>query len=244
MLKLRLPSPLVQGEYWGQCAFGREKLADCGEEVVAQSWTAIVEGGSDPRPQRHQPGLLRLRLLLGRGEALPAALAGLLRPPDRFAAGDPRGSRRDRPHRPGRAELPIQDRGRKGFTEARPRGARGHRMERDALRPLLLPLGPILLGPGEGEALGHPIGRRVHRDDGPQEGRGLRSLRDPTLRADGRLARGQARAPLTGASAWTSPSRPSRSRPSSPIRRRGRSRRRGCWRRGACEDERTRSRPA
>jgi len=43
MLKLRVPTLLEGASYLGQCVFGREVLASNGDEVVAQSWTAVVD---------------------------------------------------------------------------------------------------------------------------------------------------------------------------------------------------------
>lgn len=43
VLKLLIPTALEQGEYYGQVMFGREKLKQAGEEVVAQKWNAVVE---------------------------------------------------------------------------------------------------------------------------------------------------------------------------------------------------------
>ena len=42
MLKLAVPTSLEDGGYWGQGIYGREALKCDGEEVVAQSWTAVV----------------------------------------------------------------------------------------------------------------------------------------------------------------------------------------------------------
>ena len=43
-VKLCIDTTLDGAEYWGQIAFGREKLAGNGEEVVAQKWTALTTG--------------------------------------------------------------------------------------------------------------------------------------------------------------------------------------------------------
>lgn len=43
VLKLLIPTVLEHGDYYGQVMFGREKLKQEGEEVVAQKWNAIVE---------------------------------------------------------------------------------------------------------------------------------------------------------------------------------------------------------
>ncbi|MFH2002776.1 MAG: glycoside hydrolase family 38 C-terminal domain-containing protein [Planctomycetota bacterium] len=42
MLKLSIPTRLESAEYWGQVAFGRERLDNGGNETVAQQWTAAV----------------------------------------------------------------------------------------------------------------------------------------------------------------------------------------------------------
>jgi alpha-mannosidase len=42
MLKLRLPTTLRDGIYWGQVAYGRDRLPTGGDEAVAQKWTAVV----------------------------------------------------------------------------------------------------------------------------------------------------------------------------------------------------------
>lgn len=42
MLKLRLPTAWSDGAYWGQVAYGRERLPESGDEAVAQKWTAVV----------------------------------------------------------------------------------------------------------------------------------------------------------------------------------------------------------
>jgi alpha-mannosidase len=42
LLKLRLPTTLRDGVYWGQVAYGRDRLPADGDEAVAQKWTAVV----------------------------------------------------------------------------------------------------------------------------------------------------------------------------------------------------------
>lgn len=42
LLKLRLPTAWSDGSYWGQSAYGRERLAATGDETVAQKWIAVV----------------------------------------------------------------------------------------------------------------------------------------------------------------------------------------------------------
>jgi len=42
LLKLRLPTTLRDGAYWGQVAYGRDRLPGNGDEAVAQKWTAVV----------------------------------------------------------------------------------------------------------------------------------------------------------------------------------------------------------
>ncbi len=43
-VKLCIDTTLEGADYWGQIAFGRERLAGTGEEVVAQKWTALTSG--------------------------------------------------------------------------------------------------------------------------------------------------------------------------------------------------------
>lgn len=43
-VKLCIDTTLEGADYWGQIAFGRERLAGSGEEVVAQKWTALTDG--------------------------------------------------------------------------------------------------------------------------------------------------------------------------------------------------------
>ena len=44
VLKLMIPSAMEQGTYYGQVMFGREALAQEGQEVVAQRWNAWTDG--------------------------------------------------------------------------------------------------------------------------------------------------------------------------------------------------------
>ncbi len=45
MLKLAVPTRFEDGEYWGQTAYGRDRLPGAEREVVAQKWTAAISPG-------------------------------------------------------------------------------------------------------------------------------------------------------------------------------------------------------
>ncbi len=47
MLKLALPTCFDDGEYWGQVAYGRDRLPGEEREVVAQKWVAVVSPSRD-----------------------------------------------------------------------------------------------------------------------------------------------------------------------------------------------------
>ncbi|MDD8025954.1 MAG: glycoside hydrolase family 38 C-terminal domain-containing protein [Acidobacteriota bacterium] len=93
MLKLRLPTTLRDGVYWGQVAYGRDRLPANGDEAVAQKWTAVVSPsrrialtcvneatyGSDCKD-----GEMRLSLLRSPAHAADPALGAPLLYQDRF----------------------------------------------------------------------------------------------------------------------------------------------------------------
>ncbi|QGQ94579.1 alpha-mannosidase [Paenibacillus psychroresistens] len=47
MLKLSIPTPFSDGEYWGQVAYGRNELPNDGNEAVSQKWAAIIDQKQD-----------------------------------------------------------------------------------------------------------------------------------------------------------------------------------------------------
>jgi alpha-mannosidase len=59
MLKLSFPTPWKEGRVMGQVAYGMEAFSGKGEEMVAQSWLAVLggEGGSAARPGGSEPAL-------------------------------------------------------------------------------------------------------------------------------------------------------------------------------------------
>ncbi len=80
MLKLRLPSAWPDAAYWGQVAYGRERLPANGDEAVAQRWTAVVSPSRKLGADLRQRCNLRLGFR-GRGDA--AEPASLCRPTPR-----------------------------------------------------------------------------------------------------------------------------------------------------------------
>lgn len=47
MLKLSLPTPFKEAEYFGQVAYGRDTLRSNGDEVIAQKWVAVISKQHD-----------------------------------------------------------------------------------------------------------------------------------------------------------------------------------------------------
>ncbi|SEB86974.1 alpha-mannosidase [Paenibacillus sp. GP183] len=47
MLKLSIPTLLVEGRYWGQVAYGRNELPGNGNEAVSQKWLAVIDEKQD-----------------------------------------------------------------------------------------------------------------------------------------------------------------------------------------------------
>jgi alpha-mannosidase len=103
MLKLSIPTPWKRGRVMGQVAYGMEAFSGKGEEMVAQSWLAVLggEGGSVTRPGGSEPALtvindctygfdfkggeLRLSLLRAPAHAAhPTGPGGPILHPDRF----------------------------------------------------------------------------------------------------------------------------------------------------------------
>jgi alpha-mannosidase len=91
MLKLSLPTPDQDADYWGQVAYGKASLPQNGNEAVAQKWVAVVSKtraltvindgtyGSD-----FSAGELRLSLLRSPGYSVHPILERPLLPADRY----------------------------------------------------------------------------------------------------------------------------------------------------------------
>ena len=91
MLKLRVPTLMRDASFMGQSAFGRETLDSSGDEVVAQSWTAVVDEEGDCALSIINRGCYGSDFSLGRGEAFPPPLARVFRPSHRRASYRARG---------------------------------------------------------------------------------------------------------------------------------------------------------
>jgi alpha-mannosidase len=105
LLKLSLPSISSGSNLLGQVAYGVEKLAANGEEVVAQKWAAVVSDtaaltvinngtyGLDFSTTRESAGELRLTLLRAAGYAAHPILDRPLLPEDRYSPRQDQGER-------------------------------------------------------------------------------------------------------------------------------------------------------
>lgn len=142
LLKLAVPTAFEDGEYWGQVAYGRDRLPGAEREVVAQKWTAAVSPSRDMALTCINDGSYgsdfpdgELRLTLLRSPAYSAHPFGGRKtlPQDRYT--------------------PRIDQGERLFTfwlNAGPAGERLEQVEREALvrneKPMALSFYPAGLG--------------------------------------------------------------------------------------------------
>ena len=106
MIKLSVPTNICEGKYMGQVAYGVDKLADTGVEVVSQKWSGLFDNernqaltivndgiyGSDC-----MDGELRLSLLRSPAYSAHPIKDRIVMPQDRFTP----------PYRPGRKAVYI-----------------------------------------------------------------------------------------------------------------------------------------
>jgi alpha-mannosidase len=143
MLKLSLPTPFKAASYLGQTAYGREELA-AGREVVAQSWTAVVDGAGGRALSVLNAGSY------GSDYADGEARLSLLRSPA-YAAHPIE----DRPIVAADRRLPRIDQGERHFLFRIQGGDAGERLaavEREALEFNEAPFALSFFPPGLGEA--------------------------------------------------------------------------------------------
>ncbi len=145
MLKLSIPARDTESGYYGQVAYGMDRLPENGDEAVAQKWVAVVSEKSNTALTFINNGIYgsdfkngRLRLSLLRSpaySALPLKNRRLM-PPARFS--------------------PRMDQGERCFSiwiNGGRRAARMSRVDRDALTKNERPMALSFFPPGAGEQL-------------------------------------------------------------------------------------------